>query len=167
MLDNNARKMLSDGNKLIRGDKTKRQLGILMSVIAVSQPASAIDDNTQYSWLKGFFLGKGEVKGVITLASDLHLNWPLKPSGKQNPLNIETYDERILKSTAELESLVHTLEALRYIIEVNLEDYEWESYLYDLISLICESFDDSISIPDESDRSIKLSELYKIKRGMI
>lgn len=143
-------------------DKHKQQLGALWATMYACSFATRLNDSTKHKWLQASIYGYENEVGIVGRAASMHLEWPIEPKKGHHRSNFKAYKERLDKSKTAIKDLVDELEALRYYAEEEVQDYEWEDKILEVIDLICEGF--NLEKPDEEDRLFWIRKMIKFKR---
>lgn len=140
-----------------------RPHGAMLMVVSTCEHISKHNDKPEMVWLQAYVLGHGKHIGLVGMGSNIHILWPIPPRRGHHRSNFEDYNRRLEESHNRVIEVLHILEALRYIAEISLKDFEWEDNLTEIIEHLVDNFD-FLSPPDEEDRSMAIRKIYKYKR---
>lgn len=151
-----------ENGKSMMADEYKKHLGAMYMITSACSNILTHHENESFSWLHPFVNGFEEHVGIITMASELHLNWPIRPKLTHHRSNFEEYERRMSDSVSLARDITCLLDALGYIAEKSLEDFELEEILTETVEVMSASF--KFSPPDEDDRSYALKKIYAFKK---
>lgn len=154
--------MYEKGINMLKEEYTKPH-GTMLMVLSTCEHVSKHEDNSKMAWLQAYVLGHGKHEGIVGMGTNIHMLWPVPPRRGHHRSNFKEYNERLEASQNRVIDMLHILEALRYIAEISLKDYEWEDNLQEIIEHLVDAFD-FLAPPDEEDRSAVIRKIYQYKR---